>query len=386
MNKIYALLIVVGISIAAFFTRNFYHPGAEEPFIDEEEVHSSHIIMDNEKARLHGVIIKNAGPAKLLGQLSARGKVVFHPDRVAHILPKVSGVAKEARKNRGDFVNADEVLAVLESREIAEIKANYLAATQKKKLVGSYFEREKTLYEKKVTSEQDFLNAQANFDEALIQWQLARQKLFAFGLSEEDIEGQGDSDLRFYEIRSPISGIVIDREITFGEYIEDRTPIYTVADLDPVWVEIGLYPKDFQKVKEGQTVIVSYSGIEGSARGTITYISPMIDPETITAKAIVELRNEKKQWKPGSFVVATILDEPIIVPLAVIKNAVQMLDGEPTIFVKISDGFEGKTVRLGRSDEQLVEIVAGLDQGAPYASTGAFLLKADLGKDSVEHD
>lgn len=386
MNKIYSLLAVALISVASFFTWDFFNSSFEEAPEEEDEVHGSHIVMDREKAERHGVIVKSAGPGKLVGQLSSRGRVIFHPDGVAHILPKVSGVAKEARKNRGDAVSADEVIAVLESREMAEIKAHYLAALQKKNLVSSIFEREKTLYQKKVTSEQDFLNAKAALDEAKIQMQLSKQKLFAFGLTDEDIEGQEDSDLRFYEIRSPIAGTVIDRDITFGEYIENTSPIYTVANLDPIWVEIGVYPKDFQKVKEGQTVVVSYPDAESSAEGKIAYISPMIDPETITAKAIVELRNENKQWKPGSFVVATIRTEDITLPLVVSKNAVQMIEGEPIVFVRTTDGFEGTSVRVGRSDDQSVEIVAGLDQGEYYAATGAFLLKADLGKDSVEHD
>lgn len=386
MNKTFALFTTIGIAFAAFFGWHYYTDSLNEETEEEAEPHASHIVMDREKAEQHGVTIRHAGPGKIVGQLSTRGKVIFHPDRVAHILPRISGVANEALKNRGDPVRAGEVLAVVESREIAEIKAGYLAALERKKLADSLYEREYALHDKKVSSEEDYLNAKARVEEAKIEWQLAKQKLYAFGLGEEDLHGQEDTDLRFYEIRSPIHGIVIDRDITYGEYIEETTPIYTIAQIDPVWVEIGVYPKDFQKVKEGQTVEVTYTDAGCCSQGKIIYLSPMIDPETITAKAIVELENGKGQWKPGAFVIATIRTDTVSLPIVVPKNAVQMIDAEPIVFVRTLDGFEGKQVRLGRSDEQSVEILAGLEPGTSYAATGAFLLKADLGKDSVEHE
>ncbi len=344
--------------------------------------------MDADKAQLHGITTKKSGPGTLMVTLFSRGKIVMHPDRFAHILPKVPGVAREARKNMGDAVEKDEVIAVLESREMADIKADYLAALEKEKLASSLFEREARLYDKKVSSEQEFLNSKFSFEGAKINAQLARQKLFAIGLSEKEISqmaNQSDADFRLYEIRAPIGGAVIDRHITYGEYIEDTTPIYEIADLSRVWVEIGVYPKDLGKVKEGQIVTISHPNDQLSAQGKIIYLSPVIAEDTITAKAVAELENLNGEWKPGSFVKVEILTDHIAAPVIVSKESVQIVDGEAVVFIRTPEGFQKNQVQLGQCDNHNIEIIAGLEPGVDYAATETFLLKADLGKDSVEH-
>lgn len=387
MNKTFGTLLAVVIVASATFGawRYFVATEYEHDESVEEHVHSDHIEMDEEKAISHGITTHASGPGKLEVNLALRGKVTLHPDLIAHILPKVSGVVKEARKNRGDSVTAGEVIAVLESREMAETKANFLAALEKAKLAQSIYQREEHLFQMQVTSEQDYLNAKANWQDASIHFQLARQKLLAFGLKEEEISSKND-DLRLYEVRSPIKGTIIDRDITFGEYVAESTPIYTVADLDTVWVEVGVYSQDFQKVKEGQVVKIALPDDSLSAQGKIVYVSQIIDSDTITANAVVEIENKERNWKPGAFVVAKINVETIIAPVTVTKKAVQVIDGESIIFVRTEAGFEKTVVRLGRSDEDHVEIIAGLNSGDKYAASGAFILKADLGKDSVEHE
>lgn len=385
MNKsLFILLgVIIGASLSFGAWRHFSDPYEHEhEHLHEEEELSSFIEMDESKAKAHGIDIKPAGPGKLDVHLSSRGKVILHPDNVAHILPKISGVAKEARKNRGDSVEAGEVIAVLESREMAETKANYLAALEREKLSQSVFDREEQLYHKKVSSEQEFLNAKATLQDAKIQLQLSKQKLIALGLEDH----KQDEDLRFYEIRSPIKGTVIARDITYGEYVEERTPIYAIADLSKVWVEVGIYQKDFPNVKEGQEVIITLSDADQNATGKIIYVSPIIDEDTITAKAVVELDNASGEWKPGSFVTAKIQVQDVEVPLVVSQKAIQLIEGEPIVFIRKDEGFEKTSVSLGRSDGTNVEVLDGIEPGTPYACTNSFLLKADYGKDSVEHE
>ena len=386
MNKsLFILLgVIVGASLSFGAWRHFSDPYEHDhEHVHEDEELSSFIEMDETKAKAHGIAIKPAGPEKLEIHLTSRGKVVLHPDNVAHILPKVSGVAKEARKNRGDSVEAGEVIAVLESREMAETKANYLAAFEKEKLSKSLFDREEQLYQKKVTSEQEFLNAKAVLQDAKIQLQLSKQKLIALGADDSH---QTDDDLRFYEIRSPIKGTVIARDMTYGEYVEEHTPIYAIADLSKVWVEVGIYQKDFPNVKEGQMAVITLSDADQQAAGKIVFVSPIIDEDTITAKAVVEIDNSNGEWKPGSFVTAKIQVQGVEVPVAVSEKAIQQLDGESIVFIRKDEGFEKTSVRLGRRDGDNVEVIAGIEPGTPYACTNSFLLKADLGKDSVEHE
>lgn len=349
----------------------------------EETEHSSFIAMDEDEAIAHGVDITVSGPGVMIFELLARGKVILHPDRIAHILPKIAGVAKEIRKNKGDPVEAGEVIAVLESREMAETKALYLAAKEREKLAKTHYTREEYLRSKNVSSEQEFLDAEEGWQEAKIALQLAQQKLYALGLGDDDME---QTHLRFYEIRSPITGTVIDRDITFGEYVGETTPIYTIADLDKVWVELGVYPKDLSKIKEKQTATVFVTDLGQSQEGKVIYVSPIIDDETITASVLIELDNKDRTWKPGTFVMAKILTDQVPVALIVDKKSIQMIDGEPIMFIRTNEGFEKQAVQLGKSNENSVEVIAGLAPGTKYAASGTFILKADLGKNSVEHD
>lgn len=331
---------------------------------------------------------KIAGTGELSVTIATRGKIILHPNRLVHVLPKMPGVTKEVMKNIGDVVTAGDVLAILESREMADIKANYLASKEKLALAASLLEREKRLYEKKVSAEQDYLNAKSVYEEARINVQLAKQRLHAFGINDEEIQGltsENDPDLRLYDIRSPMNGVITSRHITTGEYVENTTTIFQIADLSVIWIDIGIYPKDLLRVKKGQLVDIQFSdGKTASAK--IIYLSPIIQDETITAQAIAELKNPDENWRPGSFVKVNIATEKMYVPILVPKDAVQEIDGKEFIFVKVPEGFEKRQVQLGVSNGTSVEVLSGLKQGEEYAASKTFLLKADLNKKEAEHE
>lgn len=328
-----------------------------------------------------------ANRGELSVSLSARGKIVLHPDKLTHILPKISGVAVAANKNIGDIVHEGDVLAVLESLEMADIKANYLAAKEKAALSLSLMEREKRLYEKKISSEQEYLNAKSAYAEAGIEMQLSRQKLKAFGIEDEEIKkliNEDEVNLRLYEIKAPMNGNVLLRHINKGEFIESNSLIYEIADLSVVFVEMGIYPKDLVKVKKNQLVDVSFSADESVTQAKIIYLSPIIQDETITAKAIAELKNPDGNFRPGTFVKVNIVIDNAVEEVLVPKDAIQEIDGKEYVFIKIPEGFEKREVKTGLSNNDSVQILSGLNQGEEYAATHTFILKADLSKHEAD--
>lgn len=343
-----------------------------------------------EKNKEINLKIDTAKPGTLQLSLSTRGKITLDPDRVAHIIPKVSGVAKETKKNIGNSVRTGEVIAVLESQEIADLKAAYLAALSKEKLAASTLEREEKLNQKKITPKQDYLNAKNSHEEARINLQLAAQKLRAIGLLENEVQFLSDHDapdLRRYEIRSPIDGTVTMRHITKGEYIDNTAIIYELADLNNLWVEMAIYPKDLDKVKEGQQVEILHPNEDtASTPAKLIYVSPVITEETITAKAIADLSNTQGLFRPGTFVKVNIATEKVPCSVIVPKESVQQMDGGDFMFTCTEGGFEKCPVQIGLSDQKNVEILSGLEPGKPYAANNTFLLKAEMNKDLVEDD
>lgn len=352
----------------------------EEEAEDHGEEGEGFVKLDEAQMTAAGIKLTEVGPGKLAKEVAVPAKIVAAADRMAQIVPKVSGVVTEARKNLGDTVEKGEILALIESREMAEAVADFLAAKRGEELARTTFNREKGLWEKKITAEQDYLNAKNVHQEAQIRLDLAKQKLQALG---HDGKIVGNSNARFHELKSPLAGRVISRELTLGEYVDTTHTAFTVADLSVVWVEIAIAPSDLPFVQEGQTANIVGSG--GKAEGKLIFVSPAIDPETRAAKAIIELQNVDGKWRPGEFANAAISTSAQDVDFIVPKEAIQNIEGQNVVFVQTDKGFEKRTVTLGREDSNHVEILSGLEFGDSVAISSTFTLKAEFGKAEAEH-
>lgn len=387
----YVIAILIAFSLGAWYLSEQVESRSQEP-LEQEDPHKAtegQVKLSQKQIDDLGIELQTASPATLSIELITRGKIILHPDRFAHILPKISGIANKAFKNIGDEVKQGEVLAVLESRDIADAYATYLSALEKENLSQGIFEREKNLYDKKVVAEQDFLNARSAYKEARINLELSKQKLHAYGIGEEEISRLNEhknTDSRLYQIRSPIDGIVLHRHITKGEYIESNRIIYEIANFEIVWVDIGIYPKDLEPIKVGQIVEVINPNDGSHQNASIIFVSPIIEDETITVKAVAEIENSKHTWRPGTFVKVHIATNKIQAPIAVPQEAIQEINDQPTIFVKTAEGFEARPVTLGEKDHHLQEITSGLEQGERFAASKTFILKAELGKTELEHE
>ena len=346
--------------------------------LTEEQIHNSQIgTMQAKEGILH---IRTSVPSN----------IVVNPNRYAHVVSNTDAIVQEVKADLGEWVAEGEILGILESREIAEAKANHLAALRREKLTENILAREKELKAKKISPEQDFLNAQIAYEEADIALTLTTQKLLALGLNIDEIQNLPNEDtstLRLYCLRAPIDGTIIKRHMTKGEVINANEEAFIIANLKTVWVEMKIYPKDLAVVKIGQKVEVTSDQSSKSTIAKIIYLSPILDEDTRTATAIGEIDNSSGVWRPGSFVTANITTNVIKAPIAVRSDAIQNIYGVDTIFVRHEQGFEIRPVKVGRSDGKQTEIVSGLQKGEIYAADNAFALKAELTKaDGAEDD
>ncbi|MFH1374173.1 MAG: efflux RND transporter periplasmic adaptor subunit [bacterium] len=190
---------------------------------------------------------------------------------------------------------------------------------------------------------------------------------------------ESNESMNSYTITAPFSGWVIERHITPGEFVSEENSIYVIADLSSVWVNLAVYPKDFDRVKKGQMVQIKAVGSMNSTTGTIDYITPIIDFRTRSATARITLPNPDNAWRPGTFVQASITTEGRDENLVVEKDAVQYLSDTSVVFVV--DGpnrFRPVEVVTGDSDAKYTQIVSGLSEGIEYVPKGAFELKAKI--------
>lgn len=328
--------------------------------------------------------LQTAGPGKMRLEKTFPGEVRTNDDRYAHVVPRVSGVVHSVHKSLGEPVRQGELMAVIESRELADLKSAYLAALERFSLAQAGFEREDRLFEKKISSEQEYLEAKQQLGEAQIELRAARQKLHALGFSERQIErlpDEPDASFVQYPLTAPISGTVVEKHITHGEALAADAEAFSIADLSTVWVDLSIYQKDMALVEKEQEVII----VAGNRResGTISYVRPMIGEETRTAMARVVLPNQDEHWKPGMFVNGRILLGTKEVTVIVPRPALHDMDGRTVIFVKTAQGFEPRTVKVAGENEDQAAISSGLAPGEVFVVSGGFILKSQLQKSEL---
>jgi cobalt-zinc-cadmium efflux system membrane fusion protein len=351
----------------------------------EYEQEEGRVKMTDAAMKSAGIELATAGPARIRSMLQLQGEIQFNHDRVAHVVPRLAGVVVRSAKNLGDPVRKGEVLVALESQTLADLKSEHFAAEKRLELAKTTFDREKRLWEDKISAEQDYLASRTALAEAEIARRTTAQKLAALGLTPAEI-ARGGAGLTRYEIRAPIDGLVIEKHAAVGEAVKEDATIFVVADLSTVWAEMTVYPKDLDKVKVGQPVTVRATALNATAEGRVAYVGSLVGEQTRSAKARVTLSNPDRAWRPGLFVTVDLVEDEAVVPVAVAVGAIQAYRDGKVVFGRFGDVFEARPVELGRSDGKTVEIVKGLAPGTQHAATNSYVLKADLGKAGASHD
>ena len=350
------------------------------------------IALSEQQIREAGITLAEAKGGTLRRHFLAPGSLIPDADHVARVSVRVLATVAELRKKLGDSVEQGEIVAVIESRDVAEAKSEYLAARVTNELRQTITARQRVLAETRALSENEFLRTQFAATEAQIKLDSSRQKLFALGLSESeiaDLPNQPPESLRKQYLRAPIAGRISERRVDLGGLIGregQESELFVIVNLDNIWVDLAVSPEDIASVREGVPVSISAIGIDEKASSRIIFVSPLLDRETRNARVIASLPNPDHRWRPGTFVTAEIPlgDETskVIVP----RKALQTIKGNPTLFVRDKDGFEARQVRTGREDDDDVEILSGLEPGETYAVANTFTLKAELEKAEAEHE
>ncbi|GJD82270.1 efflux RND transporter periplasmic adaptor subunit [Methylobacterium haplocladii] len=365
----------------------------------EAEGEEGHVKMTAEQIENQDIKVARAEGGTLSRHILVPGTITPDTDRIARVPARVVGTVAEMRKRLGDDVKKGDVVAVLDSREVADAKSEYLTASVKAELEKTNFDRQQSLWDKRISAESAFLNAKAVYSEATLRQDLARQKLSALGLNaaevaklaKQDETTPNTSTLRQYELRAPLSGRIVERKVDVGTAVGkegDPSDVYTVADLSTVWIELSVPTSELAKVREGANVTVtpSQEGAERHERGKVIFVSPLLNADTRAARVVVALPNKGMAWRPGTYVTAEVEIATDQVPVRVVKSALQTVEGKRVVFVRTEEGFEKREVELGRSDDDAFEVVSGLKAGEEFAVENTFLLKAELGKSEADHD
>lgn len=338
------------------------------------------------KKQMHEFGVRNAtiGPGQIATIISRPAEVKFNENFVAHVFPRVSGVVQSVSASEGEMVQERQVIAQLDSRELAEAKAAYLAATERYTLAKENYEREESLQRKKITSAKSLSTSKTKLGEARIALRSSDQKLRALGIDEvsvSQITNSDHTDFTRYLMRAPLGGIVIERHLVRGESVKTDSKAFTIADVSTIWVDISIYPRDLPNVRSGQTVVVKTNNGK-EVTGKIEFVSPHVSEATRTAKARLVLDNSNSLLKPGQFVKAEIAISNTAAAVRIPKSALQNQNGKSVVFVADAGRFEARPVEVGEQDSTYVEVVSGLKAGETVVVDGAFVIKSQLSKAS----
>lgn len=356
--------------------------GEDSPEGDHEEGQSVKLSPDQLKE--FGIEVGVAGDGPIAEEIERPAEIKFDGERLTHVLPRVSGVVTEVAVKQGEEVKKEQFLARLSSRELAELKAAYLADLERRALAGETFGREQRLWEKRISSEKNYLEAKTAMAEAEIALRVSTQKLRALGFSQDYISGLKESDaddLTKYDVIAPDGGTVIQRHINLGEAVANDDEVFVIADASTVWVDVTVYPNDLAAVRNGQAVRIDL-GDGDPILGKISYVTPNVSEETRTAAARAVIKTDGR-LKPGMFVRATIDVGAEQARVRLPKAALQSYANDSVVFVRDGEVFEPRPVQVGRDNSQFVEIVAGLKAGEAYVAEGAFAVKSLIQKSQM---
>ncbi|MNO38337.1 Cobalt-zinc-cadmium resistance protein CzcB [compost metagenome] len=351
----------------------------EEGHGEEGHEEEGKLTLSAAQIKAAGIELAAAAPRELGTVVSFPGEIRFDEDRTAHVVPRVPGVVESVHANLGEAVKKGQVLAVIASQQISDLRSEQQAAQRRVELARVTFSREKQLWQDKISAEQDYLLARQAMQEAEISLANARQKMAAVGASANAVGGNR------YELRAPFDAVVVEKHLTMGEVVSEATNAFILSDLSQVWATFAVPPRELDKVVTGRAVKVTSPDLDAEVEGKVGYVGSLLGEQNRAATVRVTLTNPNGAWRPGLFVSIAVTSQTDQVAVAVPESAVQTVEEKTSVFVRTAEGFDTRPVTLGRRDGGYVEIATGLEPGVQVAASGSFTLKSELGKASAEH-
>ena len=197
---------------------------------------------------------------------------------------------------------------------------------------------------------------------------------------------ESNLSLTTYTTGAPISGVVLERYATVGSVVGEGAPLYEIADLSELWVDLHVFGADAQHIRPGAPVVVTRMDDGAIAETRLERILPTTASASQSTIARASLRNGDGRWRPGTAVKARVTVDHAPVAIALPLGALQTVAANDVVYVREGDVYSMRAVKLGRRDAQRVEIVTGLQAGEQVVVVQSFLVKADIGKSAAEHE
>lgn len=377
--------------------------GGQEP--EGEEHRDLHL--EAEALEAWDIRVAPVGTTKVEGEIVLPGVLAENDNRTARIAPLVDGQIAQIRVDLGTRVVAGQTLATLNAPEYTRAQTDFMRAFARAELSQTEFERARVLRDRQAIEEREFLRRESTHEQNLADLRAAEVTLHSLGVSEEGIAAiQSGVDITvaardhravdpLLPVRSPISGVVTERNAILGDHVEHGQALFTVSDLSVLWARLDAYENQLPLLDRDAELVLRLPALPGrDFPARVTYVADNVDEELRTVRVRAEVPNADEALKPNMYVQGFLRvlgdgNERVLVP----EEAIQLLDGESVVFVQEppEEGedhlvFEVREVEAG---ETLVDgriVLGGLEPGEMIVTHGAFTLKAELTKGAGGHD
>lgn len=344
-----------------------------------EEVHQATpgaVAMTAAVRQASGITVAAAEASALAHEILAQGTVTAAPGGEAQVSARAAGAVTRVFVRLGDPVRRGQVLAVVESREAAQIAADRTVAQARAALAQRTLARERSLFEQGVTPRMDYERAQA---EAVAAQAETRRSQITAGAARLTADGRG------VLVISPISGHVTVTAAAIGTFVQPETALFRVADPSLVQVEVALPQADAARVRPGDRALVD-AGEGRVLEGSVRSVTPSLHAVSRTATAVLDMG--PASLPPGHVVQVRIFPPAAVARTTVVvpDEAIQSVDGRDVVFVQTPQGFRAQPIVRGQTSAGRTEIASGLRAGQSIATRNAFLLKAELGRGEGDDD
>ncbi len=320
--------------------------------------------------------IETVSPGAPAQAIHATGTVEFNGDRLARILPPVSGQVQELTVNIGDTVRKGDVLFVLSSREVAAAIADHVAAHRDADLAQKTYAMTQDLFEHEAASRISLQQAESDLAKAHARVLQSEEILRVLGLDVDALEDPNRLQSRI-PIRTPISGTVTERTVTDGQFVAPDNALLVIADLSSVWVLADVFERDLHSITPGQKADVTTAAYPADRFiAEVSRIGTTVDAQTRTAKVRFLVANPGRRLKPGMFTSASLYLPDTAPALSVAASAVFVENGRSFAYLQQDDTtFLRREVETAPGSGARLRVVRGLAAGDRVVSDGVLLLR-----------
>ena len=360
--------------------------GAKEKSEQVKEVTDPNVVELGPELQKQVQLIK-VGDAEIRELLRIPGSIQVDEQRMAKIGAPVTGRITEISAVLGQLVKQGQVLATVNSTELAQNQLAYIKALQQINLQSKAVDRAKVLLEADVISAAELQRREAELSGAKADLVAARNQLLVLGMSNASITKLSHSAQMdtFSHVTARLAGIVISRKINVGQVVQPADELFVVADLSRVMAVAEVPEHQIDLIELGQEVDIEVPALnEKPIKGKLIYVADVVNPQTRTVTVRSEIKNFNHEIKPEMLVSMLVQSKPVS-HLSVPVRAVVRENDKNYVFVKIaSNKYRLREVAIGDDYQGMVAIENGLDSGEIIVSEGAFHLNNERKRKELE--